>query len=135
LRLGVGIDTSRYGDYATFLGDDLQPACVELPNALSADGYAQLRGQLEALARRHPAAAFAIRLDVAGQYADNLLHQLLALAFPELALTVKDISIGWVLELVHRYPTAGLLATASAGGDGLVRLWPWRQILDRPVPM
>jgi hypothetical protein len=23
---------------------------------------------------------------------------------------------------------------ASAGGDGLVRLWPWRQILDRPVP-
>jgi hypothetical protein len=23
---------------------------------------------------------------------------------------------------------------ASAGGDGLVRLWPWRQLLDRPVP-
>jgi hypothetical protein len=23
---------------------------------------------------------------------------------------------------------------ASAGGDGLVRLWPWRQVLDRPVP-
>jgi hypothetical protein len=25
-------------------------------------------------------------------------------------------------------------ALASAGGDGLVRLWPWRQVLDRPVP-
>jgi hypothetical protein len=23
---------------------------------------------------------------------------------------------------------------ASAGGDGLVRRWPWRQMLDRPVP-
>jgi hypothetical protein len=44
----------------------------------------------------------------------NQLHQLLALAFPELALLVKDISLGWVLELLHRYPTAALLATASA---------------------
>src|SRR5262249_35527044 len=43
----------------------------------------------------------------------NQLHQLLALAFPELALVVKDISPGWVLELAHRYPTAALLARAS----------------------
>src|SRR5262249_43601833 len=44
----------------------------------------------------------------------NQLHQLLALAFPELALLVKDISTGWVLELVNRYPSAARLATASA---------------------
>ena len=25
-RIGVGIDTSRYGHYAAFLGDDQQPA-------------------------------------------------------------------------------------------------------------
>jgi transposase len=208
-RIGVGIDTSRYGHYAAFLRDDLQPAAAELSFAESAAGYAQLRQRLELLAERHPEAAFTIRLDVAGQYADNLLHflhqlappsplggtvlaqrpitiscgdaqrnknyraalfgasksdavearaaarfaiserpaatpllsaplrvlrqvaarlqatvrqrtrlinqlhQLLALAFPELALVVKDISLGWVLELLHRYPTAAQLATAS----------------------
>jgi hypothetical protein len=30
-----------------------------------------------------------------------------------LALLVKDLSTGWVLELVHRYPTAALLAAAN----------------------
>jgi transposase len=43
----------------------------------------------------------------------NQLHHLLALTFPELALIIKDISKGWVLELVHRYPTAQLLAQAA----------------------
>jgi transposase len=209
-RIGVGIDTSRYGHYAAFLRDDLQPAAAELSFAESAAGYAQLRQRLELLAQRHPQAAFTIRLDVAGQYADNLLHflhqlaapcqgcsavlagrsltiscgdpqrnknyraalfganksdavearaaarfalserpaatpllpaprrllrqvaarlqatvrqrtrlinqlhQLLALALPELALIIKDISQGWVLELLHRYPTAARLACASA---------------------
>jgi len=28
-RFGVGIDTSRYGHYAAFLRDDLQPAAAE----------------------------------------------------------------------------------------------------------
>jgi hypothetical protein len=73
-RLGVGIDTSRYGHYAAFLRDDLQPAAPELQFAESAAGYAQLRGRLEELARRHPATAFVLRLDTAGQYAENLLH-------------------------------------------------------------
>jgi transposase len=215
-RIGVGIDTSRYGHYAAFLREDLQPACDELPFPESGDGYAQLQKRLELLARRHPAAAFAVRVDVAGQYADNLLHflhrladprqpaapalagrdlavscgdpqrnksyraalfgrkksdavearacaryalserpaptpalpaglrvlrqvaarlqaavrqrtrlvnqlhQLLALAFPELALLAKDISAGWVLELAHRYPTAALLA--AAGADDLAAI-------------
>jgi transposase len=209
-RIGVGIDASRYGHYAAFLRDDLQPACAELPFSESASGYARLRQRLESLADRHPGAAFAVRVDVAGQYADNLvhflhrltdrsqpapstlagrdvtistgdpqrnknyraalfgakksdavearaaarfavserpataavppdalrvlrqvaarlqatvrqrtrainqLHGLLALAFPELALIVKDLSAGWVLELLHRYPTAALLACAGA---------------------
>jgi hypothetical protein len=30
-RIGVGIDTSRYGHYAAFLRDDQQPAAAELP--------------------------------------------------------------------------------------------------------
>jgi len=43
----------------------------------------------------------------------NQLHQLLARTFPELAMLVKDIAVGWCLELLSRYPTAGLLAQAS----------------------
>ena len=205
-RVGVGIDTSRYGHYACFLSDDLQEAAAELSFAESAAGYAQLRQRLEHIALRHGPVLFVVRLDAAGQYADNLLHflhglattpapegarlalsiscgdpqrnknyraalygnkksdpiearacaryalserpasvkpmslelrtlrqvagrlqavvrqrtrlinqlhHLLALAFPELALLQKDIAAGWVLELLHRYPTAPLLAAAS----------------------
>jgi transposase len=209
-RFGVGIDTSRYGHYACSLRDDLRPAADELAFAESAEGYGQLRQRLVRIAAGHPAVTFVVRLDAAGQYADNLLHylpqldhssgrptralanaqitlstgdpqrnkncraalfsarksdaiearacarfalserpapstplpaplrtprqiaarlqavvrqrtrlinqlhHLLALSFPELALLLKDISKGWVLELIHRYPTAPLLAAATA---------------------
>ena len=204
-RIGVGIDTSRYGHYACFLGEDLQAATAELAFAESAAGYQQLRQRLEQIAQRHGPVHVVVRLDAAGQYADNLLHflhalaaagagptqlalsiscgdpqrnknyraalygnkksdpiearacaryalserpapvkhmsleqrslrqvagrlqavvrqrtrlinqlhHLLALTFPELALLVKDIAAGWVLELVQRYPTAALLAGAA----------------------
>jgi len=222
-RVGVGIDTSRYGHYAAFLGDDLQPAAAELSFAESAAGYAQLRHRLEHIAQRHGRVHFVIRLDAAGQYADNLLHflhgldawrgqapslahvtcsiscgdpqrnknyraavfgskksdpyearaaarfavseqpapgtvlpvqlrtlrqvagrlqavvrqrtrlinqfhHLLALTFPELALIVKDIATGWVLEMVHRYPTARLLAQASASNLENIPYLPHEQV-------
>jgi transposase len=209
-RFGVGIDTSRYGHYAAFLQDNLEPAAAELPFAESAAGYALLRQRLEGMVQRHGPAHFHVRLDAAGHYAENLLnflhclatpspdrptlaapflltiscgdpqrnknyraalfgsqksdpiearaaarfalterpasdtplslpvrslrqvagrlqavvrqrtrlinqfHHLLALTFPELALLTKDLAAGWVLELVHRYPTARNLAQASA---------------------
>ena len=208
-RIGVGIDTARYGHYAAFLDDNRQPAAAELAFAEDATGYDALRQRLARIARRLPAAHFHIRLDVAGQYADNLrhflqtvadtaatdaawahasfalscgdpqrnknyraalfgpkkadpvearacahfalserpasdkplspqfrtlrqvagrlqavvrqrtrlvnqFHQLLALTFPELATLVKDVTTGWVLELLRRYPAAPLLAAASA---------------------
>jgi hypothetical protein len=47
VRIGVGIDTSRYGHYAAFLRDDLQPAAGELQFVESAAGYAQLRDPSE----------------------------------------------------------------------------------------
>jgi transposase len=205
--IGVGIDTSRYGHYAAFLRDNLQPAAAELAFTEAADGYAQLRQRLETIARREGPVDFVIRLDAAGQYADNLLHflhglrataatalagatlglssgdpqrnknyraalfgdkksdpvearacaryalserpadaapmpvelravrqvagrlqsvvrqrtrlinqfrHLLGLAFPELALLVNDVSLGWVLELCTRYPTAQRIAAATA---------------------
>jgi transposase len=222
-RIGVGIDTSRYGHYAAFLREDLQPAAAELPFTESAQGYAQLRQRLEQIAQRHGHVHFVVRLDAAGQYADNLLHflhglgtpaelsapapadaaplalslscgdpqrnknyraalfgnqksdplearaaarfalserpaataplpgalrtlrqvacrlqavvrqrtrllnqlhHLVALTFPELALLVKDLSTGWVLELLHRYPTAALLAGASEAQLGEVPYLP-----------
>src|SRR5947209_12174949 len=221
-RVGVGIDTSRYGHYAAFLRDDLQPAAAELAFAESADGYALLRQRLEAIAQRHGPVAFAVRLDAAGQYADNLLHSLhrlaapapdpagaaplpltisggdpqrnknyraalfgsqksdpvearaaarfalterpasdkplspslralrqvagrlqavvrqrtrlvnqfhhlLALTSPELALLTKDLAAGWVLELVHRYPTAGRLAEATPADLGAIPYLPAAQ--------
>lgn len=43
----------------------------------------------------------------------NQFHHLLALTFPELALLTKDLAAGWILELVHRYPTAQRLAEAT----------------------
>jgi transposase len=208
-RCGVGIDTSRYGHYAAFLREDLQPAADELQFPESAAGYALFRQRLERIVGRHGSVHFVVRLDAAGQYAANLLHflhglstpqgappatpapfhlslscgdpqrnknyraalfgskksdpvearaaarfaltekptgdqplslelrtlrqvagrlqavvrqrtrlinqfhHLLALTFPELALLTKDLAAGWVLELVHRYPTAPLLATAT----------------------
>jgi transposase len=223
-RIGVGIDTARYGHYAAFLRPDLQPAAAELLFAESGDGYHELRQRLERIAQRLGNVHFVIRLDAAGQYADNLLHflhslrtpdapgadalrlaaftiscgdpqrnknyraalfgakksdpvearaaaryalserpahtppmstelrllrqvagrlqatvrqrtrainqfhHLLALAFPELALLVKDVSIGWILELVHRYPTATLLAAAAPADLAAIPYLPDRHI-------
>jgi transposase len=221
-RFGVGIDTARYGHYAVFLREDLQPAADELGFAESAAGYALLRQRLEGLARRHRPVHFLVRVDAAGQYADNLLHflhglgaagpagspapfalslscgdpqrnkyyraapfgnkksdpiearaaarfvlterptwdtplslelralrqvarrlqatvrqrtrlsnqfhHLLALTFPELALLTKDLAAGWVLELVHRYPTTPLLAAATPTGLGAIPYLPDRHI-------
>ena len=44
----------------------------------------------------------------------NQLHNLLARTFPELALLVHDISAGWVLALLDKYPTAAKLARARS---------------------
>ena len=56
----------------------------------------------------------------------NQFHHLLALSFLELALLIKDIAAGWVLELVQRYPTAQLLARASANDLGNIPYLPDR---------
>src|SRR5262249_33904630 len=53
---------------------------------------------------------------------------LLALTFPELALLTKELSTGWVLELVHRYPTAARLAQATPQDLSTVPYLPEAQI-------
>jgi len=54
----------------------------------------------------------------------NQFHHLLALTFPELALLTKDLAAAWVLELVHRYPTAPLLAQATPADLGAIPYLP-----------
>src|SRR5215472_8330060 len=81
-RCGVGIDTSRYGHYAVFLREDLQPAADELAFSESAAGYALLRQRLDRIVQRQGDVHFVVRLDAAGQYADTLLHFLHRLGAP-----------------------------------------------------
>jgi transposase len=82
IKIGVGIDTSRYGHYAAFLRDDLNAAAGELQFVESAAGYAQLRQRFEQIVAKHGPVHFLIRLDAAGQYADNLMHFLRSLQTP-----------------------------------------------------
>jgi transposase len=86
--IGVGIDTSRYGHHVTFLRDDLQPATKPIEIRESRQGYDQLFHVLEGFKRRYPSVVFQIRVDVAGQYAANLLAFLATLPFE------KTVSIG-----------------------------------------
>jgi transposase len=213
VAIGVGIDTSRYGHYATFLRADLQAAAADLKFVESAQGYQQLRQRLDAIVQKNGGHVhFHIRLDLAGRYADNLLaflhtlphnttiscgdpqrnknyrvaifghkksdpvesaacaryaltekpkptaaltppqrllgqiasrlesqarqgtrvinqlHNLLARAFPELALVVNDLSAGWVLALLDRYPTAAKLAGARASSLAKIPYLPHQHI-------
>ncbi len=80
--IGVGTDTARYGHYAVFLRDDLQDAAAERAFTENADGYAKLRARLDAIVSKGGTVHFHIRLDAAGQYADDLFHFLHSLANP-----------------------------------------------------
>src|SRR5207253_10095816 len=81
-RIGVGIDTARYGHRVSFLRPDRQPAAKPLTVLESRDGYQALQERLEQLHQQHPHAQFHIRIDAAGQYAANLERFLRGLALP-----------------------------------------------------
>jgi len=81
-RIGVGIDTARYGHRVSFRRPDHQPAAKPLTVMETRAGYQALREQLERLHQQHPQAHFHVRIDAAGQYAANLEHFLRGLALP-----------------------------------------------------
>jgi transposase len=58
----------------------------------------------------------------------NQLHNLLARTFPELALLVKDLSTGWVLTVLERYPSAAQLAKARPSALKKITYLPHDQI-------
>ena len=81
-RIGVGIDTARYGHRVSFLRPDRQPAAKALTVLENQAGYQALRERLEQLHRQHPQAHFHVRIDAAGQYAANLERFLRGLDLP-----------------------------------------------------
>jgi transposase len=81
-RIGVGIDTARYGHRVSFLRPDRQPAAKPLTVLESRAGYQTLHERLEQLHQQHPQAHFHVRIDAAGQYAANLEHFLRGLPLP-----------------------------------------------------
>jgi transposase len=81
-RIGVGIDTARYGHRVSFLRPDHQPAAKPLTVLENQQGYQDLRERLEGLRQRHPQAHFHVRIDAAGQYAANLERFLRSLDLP-----------------------------------------------------
>jgi transposase len=83
VRIGVGIDTARYGHYATFMDEDRHTAARGFTFPESREGYQQFQAALERLAKRHGGNVhFHIRIDAAGQYAVNLEMFLRQLPFP-----------------------------------------------------
>jgi transposase len=87
----------------------------DTPLALELRTLRQVAGRLQAVVRQRT------RLI-------NQFHHLLALTFPELALLTKDLAAGWVLELVHRYPTAACLAQATATDLAAIPYLPEAQV-------
>jgi transposase len=81
-RIGVGIDTARYGHRVSFLRPDRQAAAKALTVLENRAGYQALQQRLEELHRQHPQAQFHVRIDAAGQYAANLEHFLRGLTLP-----------------------------------------------------
>jgi transposase len=81
-RIGVGIDTARFGHRVSFLRPDHQPAANPLTVLESQAGYRALQQRLEQLHQKHPQAQLHVRIDAAGQYAANVETFLRRLALP-----------------------------------------------------
>src|SRR6266404_8504158 len=64
-RIGVGIDTARYGHRVSFLRPDRQPAAKPITVMETQAGYQGLREQLERLHQQHPLAHLHARIDAA----------------------------------------------------------------------
>jgi transposase len=80
--IGVGIDTARYGHLVSFLRPDRQAAAKKLLVMENHGSYQALRERLEQLHQQHPQAHFHIRIDAAGQYANNLERFVRGLPLP-----------------------------------------------------
>lgn len=72
LRIGVGIDTGRYGHRASFTRPDLEVAAKPLTFKESPEGYGKLRQAMNRLQEKYGSCQLHVHIDAAGQYATNL---------------------------------------------------------------
>ena len=79
--IGVGIDTARYAHHVSFLDEQKRTAAQPFHFTETAQGYQKLQQTFEKLKRKHPYLHLHIRIDAAGQYAENLLQWLHQLDF------------------------------------------------------
>jgi Transposase len=81
-RIGVGIDTARYGHRVSFLRPDRKPAAKPITVIENHAGYQSLKDTLLRLREQNPGVEFHVRIDAAGQYAQNLEQFLRSLDLP-----------------------------------------------------
>ena len=76
-HFGIGIDTARYGHHVSFMDENKRTASKAFHFEEHDKGYQKLLKALEALAAKSSSNYhFNIRIDAAGQYADNFIHWL-----------------------------------------------------------
>lgn len=81
VRIGVGIDTARYAHHVSFLDEQKRTAAKPFHFTETAEGYQKLQRTFKKLKSKHPHLHLHIRIDAAGQYAENLLQWLHQLEF------------------------------------------------------
>jgi transposase len=81
-RIGVGIDTARYGHRVSFLRPDRKPAAKPITVMENHAGYQSFKDALLRLREQNPGVEFHVRIDAAGQYAQNLEQFLHSLDLP-----------------------------------------------------
>jgi hypothetical protein len=81
-RIGVGIDTARYGHRVSFLRPDRKPAAKPITVMENHAGYQSFKDTLLRLREQNPGVEFHVRIDAAGQYAQNLEQYLRSLDLP-----------------------------------------------------
>jgi transposase len=81
-RIGVGIDTARYGHRVSFLRPDRKPATKPITVMENHAGYQSFKDVLLRLCEQNPGVEFHVRIDAAGQYALNLEQFLRGLDLP-----------------------------------------------------
>lgn len=85
---GIGIDTARFGHHVSFLDQEKRTAAKPFHFKEDAQGYQKLRKAIDSLREKSQDTVLFVRLDVAGRYADNLLHWLYGLDIPNLTISV-----------------------------------------------
>ena len=81
-RIGVGIDTARYGHRVSFLRPDRKPAAKPITVMENHAGYQLFKDVVSRLREENPGVEFHVRIDAAGQYAQNLEQFLRNLDLP-----------------------------------------------------